>query len=196
MQSLRVKLALGVAIFSAGAIATVAVAHDGGSKIRANLTGYEEVPAQSSAADARLKAFISRHADEITYTLSYSGPFNTGGTPPAPGAVTQAHIHFGQFGVNGGISAFLCGTASNPGPAGTPVCPQPPADGSRVSVTGTIDPADVIGPANQGIAPGEFDELVAAIRAGIAYANIHTNVNPGGEIRGQISSDKGRHGRW
>ena len=91
MQSLRVKLALGVAILSAGAIATVAVAHEGGSKkIRAHLTGYEEVPAQSSAANARLQAFISRNADEITYTLSYSGPFNTGGTPPAPGTVTQA----------------------------------------------------------------------------------------------------------
>jgi hypothetical protein len=185
--SLRIKLSLGVAVLCAAAIATAAVAHDRGSKISAHLTGYEEVPAQSSAANARLRAFIGRGTDTIAYTLSYSGPFNGANT------VTQAHIHFGQFGVNGGISAFLCGTAASPGPAGTPTCPQPPADGSRVSVKGTIEPSDVIGPAAQGIAPGEFDELVAAIHAGVTYANIHTTTNPAGEIRGQIA-DKA-HGR-
>jgi CHRD domain len=192
VKSLRVKFGLGVAVVCAVAITTAALAHDGGSKIRANLTGYQEVPAQSSAAHAKLRAFIAGNTDQIAYTLSYAGPFNAGGNPPGPGAVTQAHIHFGQFAVNGGISAFLCGTASNPGPAGTPVCPQPPADGSRVSVSGTIEPADVIGPASQGIAPGEFNELVAAIRAGVAYANIHTTINPAGEIRGQIFRGGGR----
>jgi hypothetical protein len=191
MKSPRVRLALGVAVLSACVIATAAIAHDSKSKISARLSGYQEVPAQSSAAKAKLRASIDGNKDEISYKLSYAGPFNSGGSPPAPGAVTQAHIHFGQFAVNGGISAFLCGTASNPGPAGTPVCPQPPADGSRVSVSGVIEPADVIGPAAQGIAPGEFDELVQAIRAGIAYANIHTTVNTGGEIRGQIRNGGG-----
>jgi hypothetical protein len=180
MKSPRVRLALGVAVLSACVIATAAIAHDSRSSISARLSGYQEVPAQSSAAKAKLRASIDGNKDEISYKLSYAGPFNSGG------AVTQAHIHFGQFAVNGGISAFLCGTASSPGPAGTPVCPQPPADGSRVSVSGVIDPSDVIGPAAQGIAPGEFDELVQAIGAGIAYANIHTTVNQAGEIRGQI----------
>jgi hypothetical protein len=50
-----------------------------------------------------------------------------------------------------------------------------------------------------GIAPGEFDELIAAIRAGATYANVHTVGRPGGEIRGQIgradASDDGPHGR-
>jgi hypothetical protein len=186
MKSPRVRLALGVAVLSACFIATAAIAHDSGSKISARLSGYQEVPAQSSAANAKLRASIDGSNDEISYKLSYAGPFNSGGSPSAPGAVTQAHIHFGQFAVNGGVSAFLCGTASNPGPAGTPVCPQPPPDGSRVTVSGVIEPADVIGPAGQGIDPGELDELVQAIRAGIAYANIHTTVNPNGEIRGQI----------
>ena len=44
----------------------------------------------------------------------------------------------------------------------------------------------MIGPANQGIAAGEFDELVRAIRAGVTYANVHSEKFPGGEIRGQI----------
>jgi hypothetical protein len=32
-----------------------------------------------------------------------------------------------------------------------------------------------------------LSEVIAAIRAGVAYANVHaTPLNPGGEIRGQI----------
>jgi hypothetical protein len=38
----------------------------------------------------------------------------------------------------------------------------------------------------QGIAAGEFAELVKAIRARRAYANVHSLKFPGGEIRGQI----------
>ena len=38
----------------------------------------------------------------------------------------------------------------------------------------------------------EFGELVRALRAGAAYANVHTTGVPGGEIRGQISDDDDR----
>ena len=60
-------------------------------------------------------------------------------------------------------------------------------------MSGTITPAQVIGPADQGIAPGEFAELVRALRAGAAYANVHTTTNAGGEIRGQIGADDDDH---
>jgi hypothetical protein len=59
-------------------------------------------------------------------------------------------------------------------------------------LSGTIVPANVIGPVGQGIAPGEFAELVAAIRAGRAYANVHSTLFPAGEIRGQINDDNQR----
>jgi len=36
---------------------------------------------------------------------------------------------------------------------------------------------------------GEFDEFIAAMRAGVTYANVHTSQFPGGEIRGQIEED-------
>jgi hypothetical protein len=55
-----------------------------------------------------------------------------------------------------------------------------------VTLSGTILPTNVIGPATQGIAAGEFEELVAAIRAGVVYANVHTSAFPAGEIRGQL----------
>ena len=47
----------------------------------------------------------------------------------------------------------------------------------------------MIGPAGQGIAAGEFAELVRAMLADVAYANVHSTTYPGGEIRGQLDSD-------
>ena len=55
-------------------------------------------------------------------------------------------------------------------------------------MTGVITPASVTDQAaGQGISSGEFDELVRALRAGVAYANVHSSRWPGGEIRGQLS---------
>jgi hypothetical protein len=38
----------------------------------------------------------------------------------------------------------------------------------------------------QGIEAGNFAELVAAMRVGSTYANVHSTKWPGGEIRAQI----------
>jgi hypothetical protein len=180
VQSLRVKLAIGVAVLGIGGVTTAAVAHDR-AKFRADLNGYEETPAVASAGVGTFRAQISRNSDEIRYSLTYGGQFN--------GTVTQAHIHLGQEGVAGGISVWLC--ANNPpitnAPAGTQVCPQ------SGTITGTITPANVVGPAAQGIATGEFAKLVAAMRAGVTYANIHSTTQGGGEIRGQIGGGNERH---
>jgi hypothetical protein len=56
-------------------------------------------------------------------------------------------------------------------------------------VSGTIAAADVVGPVAQGYAVGDIAPVIAALRAGVTYANMHTAKFPGGEIRGQI-----RHG--
>jgi hypothetical protein len=46
----------------------------------------------------------------------------------------------------------------------------------------------------QGIEPGAIGELVAAIRAGATYVNVHSSKWPGGEIRAQIRGD--HKGDW
>ena len=76
--------------------------------------------------------------------------------------------------------------APNPTPAGTQACPAQPA-----TITGTITAANVVGPDAQGVAPGDFADLVRALRAGVAYANVHTTKYGGGEIRGQFPGDDG-----
>lgn len=137
---------------------------------RTRLLGYEEVPAISTDGKGSFRAEISQRNQELEYRLQYQGL-------SAP--VQQAHIHFGQFAVNGGISVFLCSNLGN-GPAGTPECPD------SGTVKGTLTAAQVVGPGLQGIDPGDFDKLVDAIDAEIAYVNVHTDRYTGGEIRGQL----------
>jgi hypothetical protein len=157
---------------------------DGGSRrIRVRLTGYEEAPlALSTAGNGRFIARISKDETEILWELSYGD---------LEGAVTQSHIHFGSRGQTGGISIFLCTNLGN-GPAGTQACPASAPEDNPV--TGVATAATVIGPAGQGIAAGEFAEVIAAIRNGTAYANVHSSKYPGGEIRAQFPpNDHGNH---
>jgi hypothetical protein len=174
---------LGVVIALLG-VASYAVAGGWGKKhVGAGaLTGYEENPDLSTAATGTFEVRIGPGDKTIAYKLSYSG---------LEGDVQQAHIHFGKRAINGGISVFLCSNLPDP-PPGTPACP---ASGT---VEGVLDAADVIGPngppAMQGIEPGAISELVAAIRAGHTYVNVHSSKWPGGEIRAQI---RGEHtGNW
>jgi len=139
--------------------------------LHATLEGYQEVPAISSTGSGSFRAKIDRQARAIHWELSYGD---------LEGNVLQAHIHLGQHSANGGIGVFLCTNLGN-GPAGTPTC----AAGSA-TLNGVIDSSNVIGPAGQGLSAGEFDELVAAMRRGVTYVNVHSSLFPGGEIRGQI----------
>lgn len=149
------------------ALAAAAAADSGGRQMKARLSGFDEVPAVSTTGRGELLSRIGDDGASIDYTLSYDN---------LEGATTLfAHIHFGQPDVNGGVSAFLCGGG------GKPACP--PVTGT---VSGTIVAADVVGPAGQGIAAGEFEELIAALRGRVTYANVHTDKHPGGEIRGNI----------
>jgi hypothetical protein len=144
----------------------------GAGHASARLEGYQEVPAVSTTGHGRFSAHIDDDAQTIEWQLSYS---DLEGNLVTDGAVTASHIHVGQRGVNGGVSAFFCGGG------GKPACP---AEGE---LSGVITPADVVGPAGQGVEAGSFAELVRAIRAGKTYVNVHTTRWPGGEIRGQVN---------
>jgi hypothetical protein len=168
------------AITSALVVAIALPAMAFAEHIQATLTGYEEVPAVSTQASGLFRAHISSNDQSITYELSYSG---------LQGTVTQGHIHIAQLGVNGSIVLWLCQTATNPSPTlGTPICP----DGSG-TVTGTLTAADVIAgnQANQQLNAGDLEEVLRAVRAGVAYVNVHTSpLSTGGEIRGQIRASR------
>ena len=152
---------------------------DGGSRDfkGKNMSGYVESPAVSSVASGRFEAKLSQDGDTLSYELSYGD---------LEGSVTQAHIHFGNAHETGGITLWLCETATNQDPdaaADTPTCP---ASGT---VTGELTAADVKIVAPQGIAANEFDEILAAMRGGHAYANVHSSKFGPGEIRAQINDN-------
>ena len=174
--------------------------HNRVDRIEAELSGYNEVHfiagnpaatppalpalrgAVSTTGNGKFEARIDDRNDVIHYTLRYDN---------LQGTVTQAHIHFGQSHTVGGIVVWLCQTTGTPAPANvsatTPFCPAPGG-----SVSGMITPDKVLEAVGQGLAAGEFEELVAAIRAGRAYANVHSTLFPPGEIRGQIHDHRGR----
>jgi hypothetical protein len=124
---------------------------------------------------------ISDDRSQIFYTLTYTGLAN----------VTQAHIHVGSADVAGPIILYLCtnvgtGTnvACNGGPLPTPQsCPQ----GATVTITGTLTAADLSCKAATATTPAvnSFADAVTQLIDGNTYTNVHTQANPGGEIRGQ-----------
>ena len=174
-MSIAVAAAVALAL---GAFVSASGSQSSSNNAKATLGGFQENPSISTTGAGTIDLQIDDTAETIAYELSYGDLEGVGTTPfVTDGVVTAAHIHVGATGVNGGVSAFLCGGG------GKPACPL------SGTVTGVITAGDVIGPAAQGINAGEataFAEFVRAIRAGYTYANVHTTRWPSGEIRGQI----------
>jgi hypothetical protein len=139
----------------------------------ASLSGANEVPPINSAGTADFDMTIQPGA--ITFSLTFSDL-------SSPLAV--AHLHFAPSKVAGGVMIFLCGGGNQP------ACPS----ATSGTITGTITAANVTGPTTQGIAAGDLDSALEAVRAGLSYANMHTANFPGGEIRGPVERGAG-HGQ-
>ena len=176
MRRSRLAVVAATVLGVAGFTAAATIADDPKRDFETDMIGYEEVPAVSTTGNGQVDVEVARDGQSLKFVLRYRALEST---------VTQSHIHFGQKDANGGVSIFFCSNLGN-GPAGTPPCPQP-APGEFAEVEGTRTAANMAGgAAAQGIAVGEFDELVRALRAGVAYANVHTADRAGGEIRGQF----------
>lgn len=165
----RILIVAAIVIVLGGALA---MAQGFFGAFNGTLIGYEEVPAVSTTGNATFRSELSPFGNTMNWELTYLS---------LEGNITQAHIHLGQKGVNGGIMVFLCSNLGN-GPAGTQPCPAPPAN-----IRGTFSATDVIGgAAAQGVAVGEYAEVLRAMRSGVTYVNIHSSIWPGGEVRSQI----------
>jgi hypothetical protein len=159
-----------------GLTGAVAAGDSNRNSFKANLSGYQSVPAISSSATGSFTLSINPAGTQISYSLTYSALQG--------GNALAAHIHFGQANVNGAPVAFLCGGG------GKPACP---AGGG--TVTGTVVAADILSIPTQGIAAGDYGAFLRALRAGVTYVNVHSVAFPAGEIRGQIPGGGNRdHG--
>ena len=170
------------AVLTSGAVAAAAAstlwaANTDGIRLRARLTGFQEVTPKLTNATGQFAATIDPTRTSVSFVLRYSAL----STP-----VLFSHIHFAQPGVNGGIIVFLCNN--------TPTGPQPRACPSRGgTVSGTFTAKDVIGPGpdnpatDQGITAGNLRQAIRAILSGETYVNVHSQRWPGGEIRGKVN---------
>ena len=164
---------------------------------RTHLSGSEEVftpavPGAPTPADseAQGQAIFQVAADgrSFEYKLIASNIEN----------ITQAHIHCGPAGANGGIMVWLY-----PGPTSVSALPGGAGRHDGVLAEGTIVEGaslHVRPVASSAACPGgvtTFEHVLQRIRAGEAYVNVHTSDGvapantgpgdfPGGELRGQI----------
>jgi hypothetical protein len=163
-----------------------------------HLSGDEEVftptnPGDPTPADSRAQGqAILRVSDDgasVAFRLIASNIVN----------IVQSHIHCGRAGANGPIAMWLYPVI---GPTGTALT-GPTGRHDGVLASGVFSPGGVMCPAS---AVGVDMPLLDAIRAGLAYVNVHTNDGvapnntgpgdfPGGEIRGQLdhASTHGTH---
>ena len=133
---------------------------DIGEQFVARLSGANEVPARSTAADGIIG--INVRGNRVDYSIEVHNL----------SAITGAHFHSGAAGVNGPIRIALY-----PGPgANFSTTPSGSFDGQFYE--GSFEASDVTGIS--------FQDLVAGFRAGTIYGNVHTTAFPGGEIRGQV----------
>jgi CHRD domain len=149
------------------------VAYSQTERFSANLVGANEVPSINTAGTGEFRMQIV--GSDINFSLSFSDLSSN---------LTVAHLHFADSKVAGGVMIFLCGGG------GQPNCPA----ATSGTITGTITAANVTGPTTQGIAVGDLDSALEAVRSGLAYANMHTVNFAGGEIRGQVHRGNGRNG--
>ena len=149
--------------------APLAYSGDDTGHFSATLAGDSEVPPINSAGSAIFQMVIGT---PITFSLTFTGLSSN---------LTLSHLHFAPTKVAGGVMIFLCGGG------GQPACPA----ATHGTITGTITAANVTGPTNQGIAPGDLNSALEAVREGISYANMHTVNFPGGEIRGDVRRGEG-----
>lgn len=174
MKNLGVKIAataiFAVAVASISSMSLRAQGDDRPVRLSANLSTFHEVPPKGTGGSGTFHATLSADGTMLSWTFTWEGL--TG--PPA-----QAHIHFGQRGVNASVMTFFCG-----GPK--PACPQTTSG----SITGMTTAADILPlntpPSDQGLNANDFATFLRALRSGDGYCNMHTARFPGGEIRGQI----------
>lgn len=153
------------ALAAAAVVMTVAPALAHPPAFQANLTTDAEV-ADVVGSNANGHATFRLTDDGIVFSLKanrLSGP------------AWGAHIHGpADPGQNAGIVVGLCGA-----PVAAPVDECTMTKDGKLRVDGVIT-ADLL---PDGMS---LSDLVALMASGRTYVNVHTDLNPGGEVRGQI----------
>lgn len=124
------------------------------------LSGASETPGIASGAGGTATVTLDTATRSVTYKVDvYNMPSGT----------TAAHFHAGGPGVAGPVVVNFT-VQSN--------------ISNDFSISGTATAADLVPRQAQGI--GSWEDFVQALTLGQVYVNVHSTVNPGGEVRGQV----------
>ena len=133
--------------------------------LTANLSGAGEATTTANGINTGAFGDCSIVVDLTAATLTYSvRVFNL------PSGVSASHIHVGAD--------------KTSGPVVVNFAPPVPAS-NDFGFTGVVKFSDFVLRPDQGIRSS--DDMVQAILGGNSYCNVHSSVNPGGEIRGQFT---------
>jgi hypothetical protein len=145
-----------LAIVALLALPAVALAAE---ELSADLTAEAEVPAPTVPSDYAGSGSASATISDDESQIDVEVSFEN-----LTGDAVGAHIHYGAAGAAGGIIFPLDHTGGSP-------------------ISQTLTEADFT-PVEGG--PQTYAEALAAMRAGDTYINVHTEMNPPGELRGQL----------
>jgi hypothetical protein len=125
------------------------------------LSGSNEAPPVAAAATGGVATVVfDLAAQTVTWTVDAYN-FASG--------VTAGHIHTGGLGVAGPVVVNF-------------VVPAGASNDFRVA--GSARATEIVARQPQGL--NSWEDLVQAAMTGHLYVNLHSTVNPGGEIRGQL----------
>ena len=136
---------------------------DIGEQFIVHLSGANEVPPRGTAATGTIGLNVT--GNRVDYSIEVHN---------MSAGITGAHLHTGAAGASGPIRIGLF-----PGPGSTFTSnPVTGVDGQLYE--GSFESSDVTGIS--------FEDLLAGMRAGTVYGNVHSSQFPGGEIRGQVET--------
>jgi hypothetical protein len=138
-------------------VVTATAAH---TDFKAMLSGGEVVPPVKTTASGEAGFHLGLDGRALAYKLTVSGIKD----------ITAAHIHIGKKGDNGPPVVFLFHG------------PEKKGMFNGTLAEGTITAKDLFGP----LSGMTIKDLMTKIDSGEAYVVVHTEQNPGGELRGQI----------
>ena len=156
MLKRRTILSLLIAVFLLG-LGFTGVVSAQPSNYRAHLSGDNEVPAVETNATGQVNFKFKN--DALRFKLIVANIHD----------VFAAHIHCGVVGENGPVGVTLF------------------AEDLSGRFNGILNQGTILAPdEGNGCGWEDFGDVIAAIESGGAYVNVHTDANPGGEIRGQV----------
>ncbi|MEZ5416421.1 MAG: CHRD domain-containing protein [Vicinamibacterales bacterium] len=133
-------------------------------RLTAVMSGANETPGVLTGAAGTAEVFVNLATQAVNYEIEI---FNM------PSGTTAGHFHVGGPGLAGPVVVDLA----------------PPVNASNdFALRGSASPSQLRARPDQGIR--SWDDFIQSLVGGQVYVNIHSAVNPGGELRGQLTVAK------